>query len=146
MIRPSTSGKFHLLCAVSLCVLLAAAPASAFKWTVQHPAGTPFSKCTVLFHDKTPNNGSADLSPGGSYTWTSGNNGTSPLFYVSGRCEYLWSGMTQSLVLKMRSCDGQDLTNMISADIQCSTPEVRLKICPKDSGYMGNYGWGFCPQ
>lgn len=143
---PSAIKKLHLLCSASICLLLIAAPASAFKWTVDFPSGTILTKCYVLFYDKTADTGSAILSPGGTYTWRSGNKGTSPLYYVSGRCEYQKWGETHSLFLMMRSCDGQDLKNMISADIQCSTPEIRLKICSKDGGDTMDYGWGYCPN
>ncbi len=137
----------YLLLALSLCLLAAAHPASAYKWYVEHPTGTPFTTCKVLFNDKTPDTGMANLTQGQHYTWTSGKNGTSPLFYVSGSCEYKMGISTYQARLMMRSCDGTDLQNAISGNIQCSTPQISLKICSKSGNPgVGDYTHGFCPK
>jgi len=146
--------RIYLLCAVSLCLILFVAPASAFNWTVQHssydyPEGKLFGSCTVSFFDTDQKNYTVTLQSGQSYTWTSSNNGKTPLFYVKGYCMYYPGGYTgpgnppRPQVLQSRRCDGTDWDGWFPfPDSPCSTQEIRLKICPK----KGNNVWGFCPQ
>jgi len=124
--------------------------ASAYTWSVTVPAdlNSSITGCTVILHDKTPNSGVKDISRGNSATWSSANVGgvSSPITYVSGRCQYTMAGRTYEMQLKGRTCSGVDFTNAVDGTINCSA-NVRLKICQKQaSSSLYDYSYGFCPN
>lgn len=133
-----------LLCLVLLLVFTAVPALAGNQWVVRMPTGLPFSKCRVNFNEHGPNSAMFEIYPGGSQTWTTGNNGTNTLFYLSGSC-YNQTFNTWS-ALKGRLCNGTDTINMFDASIACNGT-VSVNICLKGSVPVlsGDYYYGFCP-
>ena len=137
--------------AVFSSMILAGSMAFAYTWTVQFPSDldSNITSCTVLLYDKTANYGTRILTRGSSTSWSSAvvSGQPSPLFYVSGHCQYMMWGTTQDMARKGRTCNGTDFSNSVDASVACSS-NVSLKICRKaySTGTYGNYVFGFCPN
>lgn len=141
--------RIALCTAFILCVLAAGSTSFAYTWTVKYPSdlNSSITSCTVILHDRTPNSGLKDISRGGTVQWSSAVIAgiASPLFYLSGRCQYVQGGNTYTMQLKGRTCAGTDFTNAVDGMVSC-TQNVSLKICPKQSAALADYYYGFCPN
>jgi len=142
--------KVILGAALFVGMITAGSAALAYTWSVILPAdlNSSITGCTVIMHDKTPNSGIKDISRGNSATWSSATVAgvSSPLTYVSGRCQYTMAGRTQEMQLKGRTCSGADFTNAVDGTLNCPS-NVRLKICPKQATTsLYDYSYGFCPN
>ena len=131
-------------------LIAASSAALAYTWSVTLPAdiNSSITNCTVVMHDKTPNSGIKDISRGNSAAWSSATIAgvSSPLTYVSGRCQYSMAGRAYVMLLKGRTCNGADFTNTVDGTLSCPT-DIRLKVCPNQtSSSLDDYSYGFCPN